>query len=286
VIFSKPSAPTLVIERKHTALQQPFGTRPEVISVPQECIRLAEIRDGDRARAILIHSLLDHHKRIRREIASAAGVIQFGCVAEAVNSRIGPFEQKVTIARILLAVRKHEALQRCDVAPVRCAELQAPIGKKCAVGCKCFLIICCSLHGPQSGFQIVPNLPLLRSICSGQTHRFQSPQAWVCFGSPGRIRTCSLSVDTRETEKGAILFSEHKAASILALTSRLCQSHVCPEQTMFLRLFRAVQLGDDIDGWRVCWLGGWDKCRVLFVVMVKRVTDMPDINPRRGRARL
>ena len=55
---------------------------------------------------------------------------------------------------------------------------------------------------------------------------------------------------------------------------------------MFLRLFRAVQLGDDIDGWRVCWLGGWDKCRVLFVVMVKRVTDMPDINPRRGRARL
>ena len=20
--------------------------------------------------------------------------------------------------------------------------------------------------------------------------------------------------------------------------------------------------------WRVCWIGGWDKCRVLFVVMV------------------
>jgi len=46
-------------------------------------------------------------------------------------------------------------------------------------------------------------------------------------------------------------------------------------ETKFLRLFRAVELGDDIDGWRVCWLGGWDKCRVLFVVMVKRVTDMP-----------
>jgi hypothetical protein len=42
-------------------------------------------------------------------------------------------------------------------------------------------------------------------------------------------------------------------------------------ETKFLRLFRAVELGDDIDNWRVCWLGGWDKCRVLFVVMVKRV---------------
>jgi hypothetical protein len=24
------------------------------------------------------------------------------------------------------------------------------------------------------------------------------------------------------------------------------------------------------DGWRVCWLGGWDKCHVFFVVMVVR----------------
>jgi hypothetical protein len=54
------------------------------------------------------------------------------------------------------------------------------------------------------------------------------------------------------------------------------QSHACPEGTMhvetkFLRLFRTVELGDYIDGWQVCWLGGWDKSRVLFVVMVKRV---------------
>ena len=50
-------------------------------------------------------------------------------------------------------------------------------------------------------------------------------------------------------------------------------------ETKFLRPFRAVELGDDINGWQVCWLGGWDKCRVLSVVMVKRVTDIPDINP-------
>jgi hypothetical protein len=42
-------------------------------------------------------------------------------------------------------------------------------------------------------------------------------------------------------------------------------------ETKFLQLYRAVEMGDDLDGWRVCWLGGWDKCRVLFVVMVKRV---------------
>jgi len=49
-------------------------------------------------------------------------------------------------------------------------------------------------------------------------------------------------------------------------------------ETKFLWLFRAVELGDDVDGWQVCWLGGWDRCRVLFVVMVKRVT--PDTEPR------
>jgi len=41
-------------------------------------------------------------------------------------------------------------------------------------------------------------------------------------------------------------------------------------ETKFLRLFRPVALGDQIDGWRVSWIGGWDKCRVLFVVMVER----------------
>jgi hypothetical protein len=37
-------------------------------------------------------------------------------------------------------------------------------------------------------------------------------------------------------------------------------------QTKFLRLRKPVALGDRIDDWRVCWLGGWDKCRVFFVV--------------------
>jgi hypothetical protein len=41
-------------------------------------------------------------------------------------------------------------------------------------------------------------------------------------------------------------------------------------ETKFLRLFKPAALGDRLDGWRVCWIGGWDKCRVLFVVMVER----------------
>jgi hypothetical protein len=54
-------------------------------------------------------------------------------------------------------------------------------------------------------------------------------------------------------------------------------------KTKYLRLNRTVGLGDDIDGWQVCWLGGWDKCRVLFAVMVKRVTaDMPGSQSGQG----
>ena len=42
-------------------------------------------------------------------------------------------------------------------------------------------------------------------------------------------------------------------------------------QTRFVRLSKPAILGDRIDGWRVCWLGGWDKGKVFFVVMVERV---------------
>jgi hypothetical protein len=46
-------------------------------------------------------------------------------------------------------------------------------------------------------------------------------------------------------------------------------------QTKFLRLCKPVSLGDLINDWRVCWLGGWDKCRVFFVVMVERECEQP-----------
>jgi hypothetical protein len=42
-----------------------------------------------------------------------------------------------------------------------------------------------------------------------------------------------------------------------------------------------VPLGHRIDGWRVCWVGGWDRCRVLFVVMVEAPHN--DITPKLRR---
>ena len=50
-------------------------------------------------------------------------------------------------------------------------------------------------------------------------------------------------------------------------------------ETKFLRLFKTAALGECIDGWRVCWVGGWDKCGVLFVVMVERRKPTPGSDP-------
>src|SRR5207302_7224139 len=46
-------------------------------------------------------------------------------------------------------------------------------------------------------------------------------------------------------------------------------------QTKFLRLRAEPALGDRIEGWRVCWLGGWDRGRVFFVVMVEQKSSQP-----------
>jgi hypothetical protein len=54
--------------------------------------------------------------------------------------------------------------------------------------------------------------------------------------------------------------------------------------TKFLRLTKPAALGDRIDGWRVAWVGGWDRCRVLFVVMVEK--QDPRVPKRRFRFRL
>jgi hypothetical protein len=45
--------------------------------------------------------------------------------------------------------------------------------------------------------------------------------------------------------------------------------------TEFLRLRQPARLGDRIDGWRVCWVGGWDRGRVFFIVMVKKTPARP-----------
>jgi len=46
-------------------------------------------------------------------------------------------------------------------------------------------------------------------------------------------------------------------------------------KTKFIRLRKLVALGDNIDGQRVCWVGGWDKAHVFYLVMV--VTEKTEV---------
>jgi hypothetical protein len=48
-------------------------------------------------------------------------------------------------------------------------------------------------------------------------------------------------------------------------------------ETKFLRLKTPVTLGSRFDDWRVCWLGGWTRDRLSYIVMVLRPRfDFPD----------
>jgi hypothetical protein len=42
-------------------------------------------------------------------------------------------------------------------------------------------------------------------------------------------------------------------------------------ETKFLRLKTEVEWGSLFDDWSVCWLGGWAKHRMYFLVMLIRV---------------
>jgi hypothetical protein len=57
------------------------------------------------------------------------------------------------------------------------------------------------------------------------------------------------------------------------------QPRVLQVETKFLRLRQPATLGERLDGWRVCWLGGWDRGRLFYVVMVERAVLGPDHLP-------
>lgn len=42
-------------------------------------------------------------------------------------------------------------------------------------------------------------------------------------------------------------------------------------ETKFLRLRTPVELGSLVGDWRVCWLDGWSKHRMFYLVMLMRV---------------
>jgi len=47
-------------------------------------------------------------------------------------------------------------------------------------------------------------------------------------------------------------------------------------ETKFLRLRKPAVLGDQLDGWQVSWLGGWDRNQLFYWVMIVRVKPALD----------
>lgn len=44
-------------------------------------------------------------------------------------------------------------------------------------------------------------------------------------------------------------------------------------KTEYRRLLVPVTMGSRFGDWRVCWLGGWEKHRLYYLVMLVRVMD-------------
>ena len=53
--------------------------------------------------------------------------------------------------------------------------------------------------------------------------------------------------------------------------SNECVTHAT--RTKYLRLRTPVTIGSQFDDWEVCWLGGWTKHRLFYLVMVVRVVE-------------
>ena len=48
-------------------------------------------------------------------------------------------------------------------------------------------------------------------------------------------------------------------------------STVMQLETKYLRLETPVTLGSRFGDWRVCWLGGWSRHRIFYLVLLVRV---------------
>jgi hypothetical protein len=45
-------------------------------------------------------------------------------------------------------------------------------------------------------------------------------------------------------------------------------------ETKLVRLRKPVAIGECVDGWQVCWLGGWDERKTFFIAVVERVVRL------------
>jgi hypothetical protein len=99
---------------------------------------------------------------------------------------------------------------------------------------------------------------------------------------PPRPTTPAKTISERQSRVTIRLGKQRYALDIT------CKASVLPHEpgpasglikTKFIRLRQPVALGERIDGWRVCWVGGWDRGKVFFVVMVERAVPWPDHLP-------
>ena len=64
-----------------------------------------------------------------------------------------------------------------------------------------------------------------------------------------------------------------RAATLTVLAVRAMNVLRMRLETKYLRLRTPVTIGSQFDDWEVCWLGGWTKHRLFYLVMVVRVVE-------------
>jgi hypothetical protein len=83
---------------------------------------------------------------------------------------------------------------------------------------------------------------------------------------------CAMPTNTASEQRVTIRLGKQRYALDIK-----CPANISPHErraagrvieTKFIRLRHSVALGEYIDGWRVCWVGGWDRGKVFFVAMV------------------
>jgi hypothetical protein len=89
------------------------------------------------------------------------------------------------------------------------------------------------------------------------------------FGSPNRFRTFNPLVNTL----GFLQQRWPESGIDFCATPETCVCHGMRLETKFLQLKTPVTVGSRFGEWRVCWLGGWTRHQLSYIVMVVRAID-------------
>jgi hypothetical protein len=85
---------------------------------------------------------------------------------------------------------------------------------------------------------------------------------------------CAMPTNTVSEQRVTIRLGKQRYALDIKCPASISPHEKPPAsrliETKFIRLRQPVALGEYIDGWRVCWVGGWDRGKVFFVAMVSR----------------